>query len=111
MDLSSIKERYLDGADLVTRDEFALYADRMEALPAETQLAIFAAAIEGRDLVQLVEAAERAMPEPAQTERAGWLDENDNCTECGEHWSGPCAPGCPRGEPADECDARPAGVA
>ncbi|SCL70474.1 hypothetical protein GA0070606_5411 [Micromonospora citrea] len=38
---------------------------------------------------------------------AGWLDENDCCTECGEHFSGPCAPGCPRGEPADECDTLP----
>ncbi|MFG1660705.1 hypothetical protein ACGFIY_29625 [Micromonospora chersina] len=37
-----------------------------------------------------------------------WLDENDCCRECGEHFSGPCAPGCPRGEPVDECDARPA---
>ncbi|WP_262285917.1 hypothetical protein [Micromonospora sp. MA102] len=40
------------------------------------------------------------------------LDENDCCKHCGEHFSGPCAPGCKHtDEPADECDARPADVA
>ncbi|MFG3602599.1 hypothetical protein [Micromonospora chersina] len=36
------------------------------------------------------------------------LDENDCCKHCGEHFSGPCAPGCKHAdEPDDECDARP----
>ncbi|MFE9690868.1 hypothetical protein [Micromonospora sp. NPDC005806] len=48
----------------------------------------------------------------ASGDDCGWfncLDEDDCCKHCGEHFSGPCAPGCKHydGGPADECDARP----
>ncbi|MEV7267814.1 hypothetical protein AB0N38_30055 [Micromonospora aurantiaca] len=144
MGLRSIKERYPASVDRVTRDEHDVYADKLAALPERAQLAIYQAALEGRDLVQLVEASEleerlRALPE--QTRQAihkaaseggdleelvaaaeaaaqecgqfNCLDENDCCKHCGEHFSGPCAPGCKHydGGPADECDARPADVA